>query len=444
MPNHLFVSFSINQRCISRVSSTIILVIVMFLILPVSLSAQEAEKKETPTKSGFKDPGSMESPDGVVSELAQDDVDAGAVFTPPILDGAFQPWFDLKREWNKKYGLQLGLNYNALYQAASETSTDEDDAAGGRFQIQGMWTMLGRTTKNPGGISFRFEDRHRLGTQLAPTQLGSQFGSATITGTGFGDFDFTLTELAWRQTVLDGRMKFGLGKIAAASWYNAHSLSGALTGFQNSALRTSGSKPSVARGIGAVTGFRMGESFALLAGIHDANAVTSENPFDTIDEMEFYYSTELRWYPTSFERSRWDQVRLQLWYVDETDEGATPSDQGVSVTASRLFNDRYMPFLSAGISDGKASIIKSDVTVGIAFAFNTVHRAARDVLGVGFNWSDPSDDELQQQYTTELFYRFQLYKNLALTPSAQYIVNPAYDKEETEVWVAGFRGRLTF
>ena len=435
----------ILRSSLCRTFSIGMMIVALMLGLALPSPAQDdVENKSTPRRSDYKEASGLEGPDGVVSELAQDDIDTGAVFTPPILDGAFQPWFDLKREWNQKYGFQLGLNYNALYQSASETTTEEDDAAGGRFQIQGMWTFLGRTTKNPGGISFRFEDRHRLGTELPPTQLGRQFGSSTVTGTGFSDFDFSLTELAWRQTVLDGNMRFGFGKIAAASWYNGHALSSALTGFQNSAMRTSGAKPSVGRGIGALTGFRLAESFALLAGIHDANAVTSENPFDTIDEMEFYYSTELRWFPTGFDRRKWDQVRLQLWYVDETDEGVTPSDQGLSITASRFFNNRYMPFLSAGISDGKASTIKSDVTVGIGFAFNTVHRAARDVLAVAVNWSDPSDDEQQEQFTSELFYRFQLYKNLAFTPSAQYIVNPASNPEETEVWVLGIRGRLTF
>lgn len=421
------------------------IIAVMTLIVPICSFAQnEAEKKTPPRRSDFKEASGLEGPDGVVSELSRDDIDAGAIFRPPVLDGLFKPWFNLKKEWNKKYGFQLGLNYNALYQKASESSTSEDDAAGGRFQIQGMWNLLGRNTQNHGGISFRFEDRHRLGTELAPTQLGSQVGSATITGTGFSDFDFSLTELAWRQTILDGRIRFGFGKIAAASWYNGHALSGALTGFQNSAMRTSGAKPSVGRGIGVLTGFRLGSNYALVAGIHDANAITSENPFDTIDEKEFFYSAEFRWFPTTFDRHRWDQVRLNVWYVDETDEGETPSGQGINFTASRLFNNFYMPFIFGGYSDGEASVIKADMTVGLALALNTVHRAARDILAVGVNWSDPSADDQQEQYTTELFYRFQLYPNVAITPSAQYIVNPASNPDFNEAWVFGIRGRVTF
>jgi len=34
-----------------------------------------------------------------------------------------------------------------------------------------------------------------------------------------------------------------------------------------------------------------------------------------------------------------------------------------------------------------------------------VHK--RDLLGLGTNWGDPSDDALRDQYSTELFCRFQ-------------------------------------
>jgi porin len=170
------------MQAVGRKQSILLLSCVLFLVWtfsPLQADAQQAPPTESevdaqqapPTKSGYSEAAGLEGPGGVTSELAEDDIDVGAVWRPPLLDGALQPWFDLKRKWNQKYGFQLGGNYNALYQAASETSTSLDDAAGGRFQIQGMWTLLGRKSKNPGGISFRFEDRHRLGTDIPPTQL---------------------------------------------------------------------------------------------------------------------------------------------------------------------------------------------------------------------------------------------------------------------------------
>ena len=85
-----------------------------------------------------------------------------------------------------------------------------------------------------------------------------------------------------------------------------------------------------------------------------------------------------------------------------------------------------------------------DVVAGVGLAFNTKHRAARDVLAFAVGWGRPSDDALQEQYTSELFYRFQLVERLAITPSVQFIVNPAANPDRTNVWVLGLRARVTF
>ena len=414
------------------------------LILTNPATAQNANSTESaPTRSGYTEGAHLEGGDSVTDDLAQDDKDLGSVLTFPRIERFFRPWFEAKRKLNDNYGLKLQMSYQALYQT-TDADTDEDEAAAGRGEIQGTWTLVGRNTKNPGLLSFRMENRHTLGTDIPPTKLGGQFGSATSTGTGFSDFGGALTEVAWRQTLFSGNMKIVAGKISATSWYNAFSLSSPKRGFQNMGLQTSLSKPGPGRGIGGGGAIRFGNHFVALAGIHDANAVTPNNPFDTIDESEFFKSIEVRWLPTSFDRRRWDQVRFQLWHQDERVEAGVPSSQGITFAASRLFHDFWMPFVVGGISDGEASIFEKDVIAGVGFGFNTVHRAARDVLAIAIGWGDPEDDSQQEQFTSEVFYRFQLVSNLAITPSAQYIVNPANNPDETGVWVVGLRGRLTF
>ena len=63
---------------------------------------------------------------------------------------------------------------------------------------------------------------------------------------------------------------------------------------------------------------------------------------------------------------------------------------------------------------------------------------------LGLNWGKPSDPSLQEQYTAEIFYRFQLVGNIAFTPSIQYIKNPTANPTSIKVWVYGFRWRMTF
>ena len=103
-----------------------------------------------------------------------------------------------------------------------------------------------------------------------------------------------------------------------------------------------------------------------------------------------------------------------------------------------------MPFVFGGVSDGVASTFEKDLVVGVGFGFKPVHRTARDVLGFAVGWGKPANDTLQEQYTSEVFYRFMLVPNLAITPSVQYIVDPANNTNDPEVWLVGLRGRLTF
>ena len=66
-----------------------------------------------------------------------------------------------------------------------------------------------------------------------------------------------------------------------------------------------------------------------------------------------------------------------------------------------------------------------------------------DTTGIAINWGEPSDDTLRDQVTAEAFYRIQLAQNLAITPSVQYLADPALNPDEDEIWIGSIRTRLT-
>ena len=411
-----------------------------------STPTAEATATDGPTdgRAGYADGEPvLDGAGSVPAELARDDLNLGSALDIRWLDGLLGPWFDAKRRWNQKYGLKLQLSYQSLHQVLDQSPGEENGAAG-RAEFQGMWTLVGRKTDNPGALSFRYEYRDTLGGKVPPSSLEGGFGGLGQTGTGFSDFGSALTEFSWRQSMYGGRFKFGLGKISATSWYNGHALSAPKSGFQNSALQSSTSKPLPGRGIGLITAYRGAKHFGVVAGIHDANGKTAENPFDTIDQSEFFKSVEFRYVPTTPDRVRYDQVRLQLWHQDAREEAGTPSPSGRTAAASLLVNDQWMPFLVAGVSDGEATIMEADVTVGVGIGIKTAHGASRDVLGFGVNWGRPSSPALQEQYTWELFYRLQLFQHIAFTPSVQLIDDPAANPDLDQVWVGSLRARFTF
>ena len=69
-------------------------------------------------------------------------------------------------------------------------------------------------------------------------------------------------------------------------------------------------------------------------------------------------------------------------------------------------------------------------------------------LGFGANWGRPSNalfgSGLDDQYAIEMYYRLQLSRVIAITPSVQWLIEPALNSEEESIWVAGLRARLAF
>jgi len=65
-----------------------------------------------------------------------------------------------------------------------------------------------------------------------------------------------------------------------------------------------------------------------------------------------------------------------------------------------------------------------------------------NLLEVGLSWGHPSDDSLDSQFTTEIFYRLQLAKNLVITPDIQFLIDPANNPNHDFITVFGIRARL--
>ena len=67
-----------------------------------------------------------------------------------------------------------------------------------------------------------------------------------------------------------------------------------------------------------------------------------------------------------------------------------------------------------------------------------------DVAGIGVSWGKPADGTLRDQFTSEVFYRFQLTQFLAVTPDIQLIVDPALNPTVDVLAFFGIRLRAAF
>jgi porin len=359
-------------------------------------------------------------------------------------------WFSTKQEMVEQHGLAYGLNLSTLYQGASE-SLGEDEAWGGIAQLPLSWTVLNRGEKNTGTIVFKLENRSKISTDLAPQDLGIQgAGAASVVGTQFSDKDWILTNLYWQQTLQDGRFKFSVGHIDNTDFMDTYGLVNPQTAFMNLSFSTNPTIGVPDQGFGAGFGTLLGDQFYVAASLMDA-AGDPEEPGDSIeqffDEGEYFKHVEFG-YILSPDRIYFDNIHVVFWESDEQTETTGESEgSGWTFSYSRFIEDKYMPFLRIGDSDGGAgALLEKTVTAGLGIYY----AETGELFGVGISYGEASEDpvggfgnDLDPQYTAEVFYRFQLSQHLAITPDLQLIIDPVLNPDEDSIFIAGVRARLS-
>ena len=401
-----------------------------------------ADDQNSELKSGYEDIPQFGGPNSAGAQLKEDDAEKEPVFRFHGLQRALKPYFGFKDRLNKQLGLTFGVDYTALYQGATK-SLGEDQAASGIFRFFGTWTLLGRNSGNTGSIVYKVENRHRLGTDIAPQDLGFAIGYAGLTAGPFTDFGWGVTNLYWQQRFKDGRVSFIAGVVDATDYVDIYGLVNPWTAFSNLAFSTDPTIPVPNQGLGAAFGAMPVESLYVVAGFADANGDATEAGFDSFfDDREYFYHLEVGWTP-SFERRYFDNVHITGWYANERDEALVPDGWGLAFSFTRFINDKWVPFLRAGFSEDGGALWEGSVSTGFGYYM----KRRSDLLGLGLNWSRPSatgvGPDLDDQYTSELFYRLQFSQNFALTPDIQWIINPALNPDEDQIWVFGIRGRLS-
>lgn len=379
-------------------------------------------------------------PTSVPSQLELESQDKVAPFRFEGFTDAMQPYFDWKDGLAQDHGLLLGGDYNFQYQAASK-SQGEDNAAGGIIRLYGSWDL----TRN-GSMVLKVENRHKY-TDVAPQQLASEIGHVGLTSVVFSDAGTILTNLYWQQFLYDNRLAFVAGIVDATDNVAVYGLVSPWTDFINLAFSTDPTIPVPNQGGGAAVRGMLSDNLYLLGGFADTNGDPSD-PGGSIDtfvkDREYFKHLEFGWV-SSFEKRFADNAHVTIWHSDERDDAMVPSGKGLALSYSRKFDDRWLPFARIGYSDGGGgAFLERSVSIGLGYFSET----RSDTLGIGLNWGRPSEETfgsgLDDQYTAELYYRFQVFQHMTVTPGIQYLKKPALYPEETSVWLADLRARVIF
>jgi len=397
------------------------------------LGAEEAS-------SSYADIPQFGGPSSVGAGLTEDRAPKTPWYRFPGAERRLRPYFDWKERLNERYGMAFGVDYTTLYQVATESAGHENQAASGIARLFGTWTLVDRGGGSPGSLVFKGENRHRLGTDIAPQGLGFEIGYAGLTGQPFNDFDWGLTNLYWQQRLFDGRIGIVGGLVDATDYLDVYGLTNPWTQFSNLSFGLNGTIPAPNQGLGLAAGAFASEHVYVVAGLTDANGDPADpgQGFETFfEDAEYFSHVELGWV-SSRDRRYLDNIHVTAWNVDARHDAGTPAGWGMAFSAAWFVNDVWMPFLRGGYGEDGGALMEGTVNLGVGRYF----AESRDLLAVGVGWGKPQGAGLDDQYTLEVFYRLQLLDHLAITPMVQVLVEPALSPDDDVLGVFGLRARL--
>lgn len=405
----------------------------LLLLLLTAASAAAADSGEIP---GFGGPGAVEN-----------QIDTDAAPAPALIkDRVLQPWFEWKASLQEQTGFSFGLDYIGLYLGA-DNSEGEDSASGGILRFFGSWDLVGRDTSNSGALVWKVEHRHRY-ADVAPSGFGlGSLGYVGFIGAPWNDQGARLTNLYWRQRFNEGKATVIGGYFDVTDYVDTFVGGSPWTGFANLAFSTGSASmflPNDAT-LGIAAAGMLSDNLYAIGGITNAYADPT-SPFSNsfsrfFSDGEHFATLEIGW-TRSQDRIYQDNNHVTLWHVDDSVQAGTKRGWGINVSHVRHINNKWMPFLRGGYAEDGGSLLQKSVSAGVLYQA----KPAGDLLGVGLNWGQPNETTfgsgLDDQYTVEVFYRFQLTQQLAITPSIEYLKNPALNPGDDSLWVGGVRARL--
>lgn len=338
-------------------------------------------------------------------------------------------WFAWKEDLAKK-GFSFNVDYLALGQSTS-ANVGEGEAASGILRFYGNW----KATEH-GQLTFKLEHRHAY-TNVAPQFLGLDGGALSITGTAFNDNGAMLTNLFWTQRAQDGSWTLQFGQLDVTDFLDIYGAVSPYSAFQNLAFNTNPTINVPNPGLGIAGGLKLGENFYAIGSIADANADPTSPDLDVFPDGNLFKSLEIG-YASGLDRIYFDNVHLTLWHADAANDGSRAEDYGAAFSSAWFVDNKWMPFLRAGVSEGTAALYDKSLSTGVAY-----YGRNTDAAGLGLNWAQARGNDATQ-FTAEAFYRFSISPGLQITPSLQYVSNPLASPGQSEIFLVGLRTRIVF
>lgn len=424
-------------------------------------AAQDAEGSFAGGYSDAPDDEFLDPTDPVVT-VNEGFAQPGAIFPEFALPGraAYEAW---REGLLQDYDLRFAFSYQMLFQHATATLPGaEDTAVGGFAAIETIWSPHDRGGPNETSLVARLGWR---GNVFDDPANPAAFGLVEL-GTNWSNYEFTdwkggfKVEDLFLQQQIGGRATFRIGNLGPQAVMNFSRFKDARVSFTASPFAFHDHIPWPTFGFGSSLRVRpiADSELYVVASIADMNGDPANRGLDwgtPFSEGQFFYGAEIGDFWRR-EGGEFDHLHAMLFFADERitrnpDVLPNESGWGFRVYGEKQMGDwvgfggyTYNTAEGGGISTTTNAHV---VTAGLA---RLDPLKIRGEAAVGLMYAKPIDDifaplvEERDQYGAEAYWRLQVTPNLVVTPGAQFIVNPAFNRGEDFIAIPHLKFRVTF
>ena len=261
----------------------------------------------------------------------------------------------------------------------------------------------------------------------------------------FGPNGVWMSELAWQQSLLEGRLVLLAGLVDQGNYLDANSYANNSQGqFLNGAFVNSSVLPLPSNNLGLSVQWQPSNLWYLLFGTGANNQSPGQSPFQALALHDWSYLLELGLTPNNVLGLGPGVFRLQPFLA--TVSGQTQAGLGLNVQQQLGPNSPFACFARAGVSGSQVALggASAQVSGGLVLVAplkqaGLISRFSNDLLGAGFVWSQASTTTQtvchENEYALETFYALQLTPTIKLQPDVQVVWNRAFSPDSGPAFV---------
>ena len=374
----------------------------------------------------------------VAAESAQ--AASAALIQPDPLEPLLQAvgYRSLQETLEKELNVSLELGYTLIWQIAGDTQGRSDNLWSGSFDLSAEWTAFEHDQFGTGALGVLVESGHIIG-QRNNMDLSENIGTILGVNDDLDNQALVVTELWWRHSLLDDKLTITVGKMDQTAFFDGNRVANDETAqFLATPLVNNPSIAAPDNGLGFNVTFAPDDLWYVSGGMGDAYADARCAGFNTIGDKGRFVAVEIGITPTIAERA--GAYRVIGWHVEQPDGDGDGG--GIALSFDQELIENVTAFFRYGYGDDEVADFEQFVSAGVGI--ESPFGRANDMVGVGFAWANPADNDSEEESLLELFYRIQLTDTVALTPDLQFVFDPAESADNDTVAVFALRLQATF